>query len=104
VKAASEAGAKHILPTAFPETMLTAVFLPFLEEQFPALVDNYKKACEPRISAKGYAHRLSQLMTALRRKYGIGMEYARRSERHMLGKRRISNWTCSERSGLVALS
>jgi DNA repair photolyase len=89
VKAASEAGAKHIFANPlFLKPCSAAVFLPFLEEQFPALVDNYKKRYANRaFLPKGYAHRLSQLMTALRRKYGIGMEYARRSERAHAGEK-----------------
>ena len=81
VKAASEAGAKYIFANPlFLKPCSAAVFLPFLEEHFPALVDHYKKRYENRaFLPKGYAQRLSQLMTALRRKHGIGGEFGRRS-------------------------
>jgi DNA repair photolyase len=81
VKAASEADAKYIFANPlFLKPCSAVVFLPFLAEHFPALVDRYKKRYENRaFLPKGYAHRLSQLMTSLRRKYGIGGEFGRRS-------------------------
>jgi DNA repair photolyase len=89
VKAASEAGAKYIFANPlFLKPCSAAVFLPFLEEHFPALVNSYKKRYEGRaFLPKPYAQRLSQLMTALRRKYGIGGEYARRSQRAHAGEK-----------------
>src|SRR6266536_2265272 len=83
VKAASEAGAKYIFANPlFLKPCSAAVFLPFLEEHFPALVDNYKKRYENRaFLPKGYAQRLSQLMARWRQKYGIGNEHSRRSRR-----------------------
>jgi len=79
VKAASEAGAKWIFANPlFLKPCSAAVFLPFLREHFPALVDNYKKCYEGRaFLPKGYGQRLSQLMAALRRKYGIGNAHTR---------------------------
>ena len=54
--------------------------MPFLAEHFPALVDSYKKRYEGRaFLPKGYSERLSLLMSALRQKYKIGNEHARRS-------------------------
>jgi DNA repair photolyase len=89
VKAASAAGAKYIFANPlFLKPCSAAVFLPFLEEHFPSLVDNYKKRYENRaFLPKGYGQRLSQLMAALRRKYGIGGEYARRSQRPHAGEK-----------------
>ena len=83
VKAASEAGAKYIFANPlFLKPCSAAVFLPFLAEHFPALVDNYKKRYESRaFLPQGYAQRLSQLMARLREKYGIGAKHARRSQR-----------------------
>jgi DNA repair photolyase len=74
VKAASEAGAKWIFANPlFLKPCSAAVFLPFLAEHFPALVDDYKKRYEGRaFLPKGYGQRLSQLIGAFRRKYGIG--------------------------------
>ncbi|HEV3206854.1 MAG TPA: radical SAM protein, partial [Terriglobales bacterium] len=79
VKAASEAGAKWIFANPlFLKPCSAAVFLPFLAEHFPALVDNYKKRYEGRaFLPKGYGQRLSQLIGAFRRKYGIGNEHTR---------------------------
>jgi DNA repair photolyase len=87
VKAASAAGAKYIFANPlFLKPCSAAVFLPFLEEHFPSLVDNYKKRYENRaFLPKGYAQRLSQLMTRLRQKYGIGNEHSRRSRRAHVG-------------------
>ena len=83
VKAASEAGAKYIYANPlFLKPCSAAVFLPFLEESFPALVDNYRKRYDGRaFLPKGYAQRLSQLMAALRQKHGFGDQHARASHR-----------------------
>jgi DNA repair photolyase len=83
VKAASDAGAKYIYANPlFLKPCSAAVFLPFLEESFPALVDNYKKRYQGRaFLPKGYAQRLSQLMAALRQKHGFGDKRARASHR-----------------------
>jgi DNA repair photolyase len=80
VKAAREAGAKYIFANAlFLKPCSAAVFLPFLEEHFPALVELYRQRYAGRaFLPKGYAERLSRLMAALRRKHGIGGEYGRR--------------------------
>jgi DNA repair photolyase len=81
VKAASEAGAKHIFANPlFLKPCSAAVFLPFLEEHFPDLVELYRKRYADRaFLPKGYGQRLSQLMAAFRRKYGFGNEHARSS-------------------------
>ena len=87
VKAAGEAGAKYIFANPlFLKPCSAAVFLPFLAEHFPALVGHYKKRYADRaFLPKGFAQRLSLLMRALRRKYGIGGGYARRSQRAHTG-------------------
>ena len=79
VKAASEAGAKYIFANPlFLKPCSAAVFLPFLEENFPKLVELYRTRYADRaFLPKGYGQRLSQLMAVLRRKYGIGEEHAR---------------------------
>ena len=83
VKGASEAGAKYIFANPlFLKPCSAAIFMPFLAEHFPSLVDNYKKRYESRaFLPQGYAQRLSQFMGALRRKHGIGNEHARSSRR-----------------------
>ena len=77
VKAASEAGAKYIYANAlFLKPCSAAVFLPFLEEYFPALVELYRKRYADRaFLPKGYSERLSRLMASLRQKYGIGRQH-----------------------------
>jgi DNA repair photolyase len=81
VKAASEAGAKHIYPSPlFLKPCSAAVFLPFLEENFPALVDFYRTRYADRaFLPKGYGERMSQLIASFRRKYGMGSERVRSS-------------------------
>src|SRR5882762_469635 len=81
VKAASEADARYIYANPlFLKPCSAAVFLPFLEEHFPALVELYRKRYTDRaFLPKGYSERLSRLMAGLRMKYGIGRQHGRRS-------------------------
>ena len=74
VKAASEVGARSIFAgPLFLKPCSAAVFLPFLQENFPALVERYRKRYAGRaFLPKSYGQRLSALMAALKRKYGIG--------------------------------
>jgi DNA repair photolyase len=86
VKAASEAGAKFIFANPlFLKPCSAAMFLPFLEEHFPGLVPFYRTRYADRsFLPKGYGQRLSQLVAALRQKYGMGSEHARSRRRmHM---------------------
>ena len=88
VVAAKQAGAKYIYANAlFLKPCSAAVFLPFLQEHFPALVETYRQRFAGRaFLPKGYAERLSQLMRGLRHKHGIGVHYGRRSQQtHALG-------------------
>ncbi len=86
VKAASEVGAKYIFPNPlFLKPCSAAVFMPFLAENFPALVEFYRKRYEDQaFLPKGYGQRLSQLMEVFRQKYGIGNERGRSSRRVQL--------------------
>jgi DNA repair photolyase len=81
VSAAAAAGAKYIFANPlFLKPCSAAVFLPFLEQQFPALVEMYRARYSDRaFLPKGYGERLSQLMAALRRKYGFSSRHARMS-------------------------
>jgi DNA repair photolyase len=83
VKAASAAGAKYIFPNPlFLKPCSAAVFLPFLEEHFPTLVEFYRKRYADRaFLPKGYGQRLSELMAVFRRKYGMGSERGSSSRR-----------------------
>jgi DNA repair photolyase len=88
VKAASDAGAKYVFANPlFLKPCSAAVFLPFLAERFPALVDSYKKRYENgAFLPKAYGERLSLQMTRLREKYGISSTYARRRQRVHAGE------------------
>ncbi len=81
VKAAREAGAKYIYANPlFLKPCSAAVFLPFLEAEFPALVEVYRARYRERaFLPKGYAERLSHLMRGLRDKYGFSSKHARTS-------------------------
>ncbi len=83
VRAVADAGGKYIFANAlFLKPCSAAVFLPFLEKQFPHLVDAYRRRFGERafVSA-AYRKRLSELMAKLRRKYGIVNAYERYSRR-----------------------
>jgi DNA repair photolyase len=73
VKAASEAGAKTIFANPlFLKPCSAAVFLPFVEKEFPALLQMYRERYKDRaFLPKGYGERLSKLMKALKNKYGF---------------------------------
>ena len=88
VKAASEAGAKYVYANAlFLKPCSAAVFLPFLETEFPKLVGIYRARYRERaFLPKGYAERLSRLMSALRAKYGFSSKHARMSQRAQVVK------------------
>ena len=83
VKAVAEVGGKYVYANPlFLKPCSAAVFLPFLEKEFPQLVEGYRKRYEGRaFLPAAYGKRLSQLMAKLRQKYGIGREFGRRSER-----------------------
>jgi len=88
VKAASVARAEFIFANPlFLKPCSAAVFLPFLEENFPALVENYHKRYAGRaFLPKGYGQRISQLMAALREKYGIGSQHGARNQPARAGR------------------
>jgi DNA repair photolyase len=81
VKAAKDAGAKYIYANAlFLKPCSAAIFMPFLEEHFPSLVERYRtRYAERSFLPKGYAKRLSQLMAALRKKHGFENAHSLRS-------------------------
>jgi DNA repair photolyase len=73
VRAAAAAGACHIFAGAlFLKPSSTAVFLPFLQQNFPHLVENYRRRYQNRaFLPDSYNRRIAQLVTRLRQKYGI---------------------------------
>jgi DNA repair photolyase len=83
VRATAEVGSKYVFANSlFLKPCSAAIFLPFLEKEFPHLVDSYKKRYGDRaFLPAAYRKRLSQLMARLRQKYGIRSDYDRYSER-----------------------
>lgn len=73
VRATAEGGGKHIFANPlFLKPCSAAVFLPFLEKEFPELVSSYRERYKDRAYLpKAYQQRISQLIARLRQKYGI---------------------------------
>jgi DNA repair photolyase len=73
IRAAAEAGADYVFANPlFLKPCSAAVFLPFLEQNFPHLTANYRERYQDRaFLPPAYAKRLSQLITHLREKYKI---------------------------------
>jgi len=73
VRATAEAGGKHIFANPlFLKPCSAAVFLPFLEKEFPQLAASYRQRYKDRaFLPESYGKRISQLMARLRQKYGI---------------------------------
>jgi DNA repair photolyase len=83
VRATAQAGGKYIFANSlFLKPCSTAVFLPFLEKEFPQLVENYRRRYKDRsFLPASYRRPLSQLMRRLREKYGIPSDYDRYSQK-----------------------
>jgi DNA repair photolyase len=79
VQAAASAGTRHLWAgPLFLKPCSAAVFLPFLTENFPHLVENYRRRYQDRaFLPPAYGKRLSQFVTSLRQKYGIGRDNRR---------------------------
>jgi DNA repair photolyase len=73
VRAAAAAGARHIFAgPLFLKPCSAAVFLPFLEQHFPRLVENYRQRYHDRsFLPPSYGKRVAQLIAQFRQKYGI---------------------------------
>ena len=73
VRRTAEAGGKHIFANPlFLKPCSAAVFLPFLEKEFPHLAAGYHQRYKDRaFLPKTYGSRISQLMARLTQKYGI---------------------------------
>ena len=82
VREAAEAGARHIFANPlFLKPCSAAVFLPFLEQQFPQLVESYRQRYQDRaFLPASYSKRIGQLVSRLRQKYGIKRADPRQSE------------------------
>jgi len=83
VQAAAAAGSQHIFANPlFLKPCSAAVFFPFLEKEFPQLVESYRQRYKDRaFLPKAFSQRLSQLMARLRQKYGIPSHYDRYNRR-----------------------
>ncbi len=83
VQAVAEAQGKYIFANPlFLKPCSAAVFIPFLEQQFPHLVESYRKRFQDRAFLPDpYRKRISQLMSRLREKYGIRNAYDRYAKR-----------------------
>jgi DNA repair photolyase len=83
VRATAKAGGKYVSANSlFLKPCSAAVFLPFLEKEFPQLVESYRKRYKDRaFLPASYRKPLSQLMKRLRQKYGIPSDYDRYSQR-----------------------
>jgi DNA repair photolyase len=73
IRAAAEAGADHVFANPlFLKPCSAAVFIPFLEQNFPLLAQNYRQRYQNRaFLPPAYAKHLSNLITRLREKYKI---------------------------------
>jgi DNA repair photolyase len=82
VKATAKAGGKYIFANAlFLKPCSAAVFLPFLEKEFPHLIESYRQQYKDRaFLSASYRKRLSELMKRLREKHGIRSDYDRYSQ------------------------
>jgi len=76
VRATKAAGGKYIYANPlFLKPCSASVFLPFLEKEFPHLVDDYRKRFAGRaFVSQAYRKRISELMRTLRKKHGIFRE------------------------------
>jgi DNA repair photolyase len=81
VKATKDAGGRYVYANPlFLKPCSAAIFLPFLEKEFPQLVDDYRKRyADKAFVSKAYAKRLSELMAALRKKHGITRDITNRA-------------------------
>jgi DNA repair photolyase len=73
VRAAAGAGADYVFANPlFLKPCSAAVFLPFLQQNFPHLVESYRRRYQDRaFVAPAYGKRLSQLIASLREKYKL---------------------------------
>ena len=73
IRAASEAGADYVFANPlFLKPCSAAVFLPFLEQNFPHLAGNYRERYHNRaFLPRAYGKRLSELVSHLKQKYRL---------------------------------
>ncbi|HEY3973014.1 MAG TPA: radical SAM protein [Candidatus Sulfotelmatobacter sp.] len=73
IRAAAEAGAEYVFANPlFLKPCSAAVFIPFLEQNFPHLAESYRQRYQDRVFLPAaYGKRLSQLVARLREKYKV---------------------------------
>jgi DNA repair photolyase len=81
VRATALAGGKYIYANPlFLKPCSAAIFLPFLQKEFPSLVEKYRQRFESKaFLSAAYHKRISGLMAKLRVKYGFKSNYERYS-------------------------
>ena len=96
VRAAAEAGADHVFANPlFLKPCSAAVFLPFLQQNFPHLVENYRaRYREKAFLGPAYGKRLSQMVHGFREKYKLNQ---RRRETYAI------KWATRERDEQMEL-
>jgi DNA repair photolyase len=79
IRAAAEAGADYVFANPlFLKPCSSAVFLPFIQQNFPHLAENYRQRYQDRaFLPPAYAKRLSQLIARLREKYKLAHSHRR---------------------------
>jgi DNA repair photolyase len=79
IQAAADAGADYVFANPlFLKPCSAAVFLPFLEQNFPHLAENYRQRYQDRaFLPPAYGKRLSQLVARLREKYKLTRAHRR---------------------------
>ena len=73
IRSAAEAGADYVFANPlFLKPCSSAIFVPFIEQNFPHLAENYRQRYQDRaFLPPAYGKRLSQLITGLREKYKL---------------------------------
>lgn len=81
VRATARASGKYIYANPlFLKPCSAAIFLPFLQKEFPSLVEKYRRRFESKaFLSPEYHKRISHLMAKLRVKYGFQSNYERHS-------------------------
>jgi DNA repair photolyase len=93
VRTMAEVGGKYIFANSlFLKPCSAAVFLPFLEKEFPHLVARYRERFQSRaFLPAAYRKRISELMAKLREKYRIVNAYERYAQRtHPVNEEQLS--------------
>jgi DNA repair photolyase len=89
VNATAQVKGKYIFANPlFLKPCSAAVFMPFLEKEFPELAESYRRRYHDKaFLPKAYGSRLSRLMERLRGKYGIQNSYERYQKRTPLSQK-----------------